>query len=166
MPHRGEGLPFNACLHFLKDFTPLLKSCLLHSCGSRIFQLFQGMRGVHVVYNTRSAAFRPRKRPYSKQYCISLVLGALLFFGRDLSIADYESFYKQSMYPLHPSVEKTADPTLSTLQTIILNSQDGSFLRVASRVFNSKFLSFIFVCIWNFTILLNVQYYMVTERIR
>lgn len=83
MAHRGEGLPFNACLYFLKDFKPPLKSYTLHSCGSRISQLFQGMQSVCVVYNTRSAAFRPKKRPNSKQYCISLVLGSLQFLGRN-----------------------------------------------------------------------------------
>lgn len=42
---------------------------------------------------------------------ISLVLGALQFFERNPSVGP-----KQSMYHRHPSVEKTADPILSTLQ--------------------------------------------------
>lgn len=98
MLHRGGGLPFNVCLYFLKDFKPPLKSCSLHSCGRRISQLFQEMQCIYVVYNTRSAAFRPRKRPYYKYFSCS---GCSAFFF----------FWKKSFY--WPQGEYVPPPSIS-----------------------------------------------------
>lgn len=114
MPHREEGLPFNACLYFLKDFKPPLKSCILNSCGSRISQLFQGMQCVFTLCLTPDLQhLRLGRDPIPNSTVFLLFWTLCIFFLRDLSVGP-----KQSMYHLHPSVKKTADPALSALHTM------------------------------------------------